>query len=140
MDDCIHRFGKAGVIRTLDTLRAKWQVPIEDEEKHKTTCIPHLCTYRFARLPFSLRNAPVTLQCTLDFVLFGVHWKTYFVYVDDFIIFSKNNCQHVKYIYKVLTLPRQAEVSFKLHKCHFFKIELNILAIYLCLVRTVSNI
>lgn len=61
----------------------------------------------YTRNSFGLQNAPATIQRALVLNLFGVRWKKCLVYIDEFVIFPKNNHQQVKDIDEVQKLlPR----------------------------------
>ena len=76
-------------------------------------------------MPFSLFNAPTTFQRTVDILLSGYRWKTCLVYLDDVIIFSKSIEEHLKHVYEVLEILRQAGMTLKLKKFHFFTNSVN---------------
>ena len=71
-------------------------------------------------MPFELCNAPATFQRTLDILLAGYRWKTCLVYLDDIIVFSRDQASDIKHVDEVLTVLREAGMSLKLRKCHFF--------------------
>ena len=127
MDDSIDSLGDARVFTTLDALWGYWQVPVAKEDRDKTTFVSHMGSFRYKRMPFGLRNAPATFQRTLDVILSGVKWKTCLVYIDDVIIFSKNEEEHVDHLEQVLSLLGEAGVKLKLKKCFFFKQEVEYL-------------
>ena len=69
MDECIDSLGDATVFTTLDCNSGYWQVEIAEEDRDKTTFASHCGLYRFLRMPFGLKNAPLpssgpsTLYC-----------------------------------------------------------------------------
>ena len=127
MEDCIDSLGEARVFSTLDALWGYWQVPIAEEDRDKTTFTTHLGTYRYIRMPFGLRNAPATFQRALDIILSGVRWRTCLVYLDDVVVFSKDQESHLEHLDDVLALLEEAGIKLKLKKCFFFKSEIEYL-------------
>ena len=121
MDDSIDSLGQAKIFSVLDALWGYWQVPISEEDRDKTTFTTHMGTYRYARMPFGLRNAPATFQRALEILLSGVRWRSCLVYIDDVIIFSQDGPSHLKHLDEVLTLLEEGGVKLKLKKCDFFK-------------------
>ena len=96
-------------------------MPVAEEHRDKTTFVTFMGTYRHKRMPFGLRNAPVTFHRALDMILAGVRWQKCLVYLDDVIIFSKNVSQHLSHVDKLLTQLEEAGVTLKLKKCTFFQ-------------------
>ena len=121
MDDCLDSLGDAGIFSTFDCNSGYLQIPVAPEDRDKTTFITHMGTFRHVRMPFRLRNAPATFQRALYIILSGVRWQTCLIYLDDVIVFSKNEKEHVAHVDEVLTLLRSAGTSLKLKKCEFFK-------------------
>jgi hypothetical protein len=93
---------------------------VHPADREKTTFTSHFGIYQFLGLPFGLRNAPATLQRAIDSTLSGILWKTCLVYLGDVIVFSSNRAAHLSHVNEVLTLLRDAGLSLKLKKCHFF--------------------
>lgn len=73
----------------------------------------HLGTYRYSRMPFGLRNAPVTFQRALEIILSEVRWRTSLVYLDDIVVFSKNTEYHIGLVDHILRLLSNAGVNLK---------------------------
>ena len=121
MDDSIDSLGDARVFTTMDALWGYWQVPVAKKDRDKTTFVSRMGIFRYKRMPFGLRNAPATFQRTLDVILSGVKWKTCLVYIDDVIIFSKNEEELVDHLEQVLSLLGETGVKLKLKKCFCFK-------------------
>jgi hypothetical protein len=108
------------VFTTLDCNSGYWKIPVHPEDRDKTTLTSHYGIYRFLRLPFGLRNAPATFQRAMDIILSGVKWKTFLVYLDDVIVFSKSMKDHLAHVAEALTLLGSVGLSLKLKNCHFF--------------------
>ena len=104
MDECIDSLGNACIFSTLDCNSGYRQLPIAKGDQEKTTFTCHAGSYRFLRMPFGLRNAPATFQRAMDIILSGVRWKSCIVYLDDVIIFSKNDDEHLTHLEEVLQI------------------------------------
>ena len=71
-------------------------------------------------MPFGLTNAPVAFMCLmnnilsnyLDFVVF---------FIDDILIYSKNEQEHNEHLRIVLQVLREQQLYAKFSKCDFFK-------------------
>jgi Reverse transcriptase (RNA-dependent DNA polymerase) len=50
-----------------------------------------------------------------------VKWRTCLVYLDDLIIYSPDRETHLRHVDDALTHLREAGLSLKLAKCHFFE-------------------
>ena len=120
MDEYIDSLGEANVFTTLDANSGYWQVPVAREDRSKTAFVCHSGLYQFLRMPFGLKNAPATFQRTLDVVLSPFKWKSCLVYLDDVIIFSKDEESHLRHLDEVLHALQLAGVTLKLAKCNFF--------------------
>ena len=72
-------------------------------------------------MPFCLRNAPATFQRFADIILSGLTWKSFLVYFDDIIVFSKSPAEHMPHLGVVLLRLYSAVMTLNLKKCLFFK-------------------
>lgn len=70
---------------------------------------------------FRVKNAGSIFQRTIDDVLREQIGKTLYVYIDDVIIFSENESDHVKHIDWVLKCLCDANMKVSREKTHFFK-------------------
>ena len=108
---------------------------MDKESKAKTAFVTSFSKYKFNAVPFGLVKAPayfeqlisIDLQDCGDFVM---------VYLDDFIIFSKNEEEHLKHIEIIFKKLKEAELKLKESKCDFFKREIH----YLCHLISVDGI
>ncbi len=72
MDECMDSLGDATVFTTLDCNSGYWQIPVDPDDRNKTTFTSNFGTFRFTRMPFGLRNASATFQSAVDFILAGI--------------------------------------------------------------------
>jgi hypothetical protein len=123
LEECIDSLGNARFFMTLDCNAGFWQIGVHPESRDKTSFKCQAGFFRFRRMPFGLRNAPVTFQRVLGLILSGVRYDFAFVYLDDIIVFSSSFSQHMARLSTVLKLLSDANISLKLKKCHFAKSE-----------------
>jgi len=121
MDECIDSLGEATIFSTLDCNAGYWQVAIAPEDRKKTAFVCYEGAYQYKRMPFGLTNAPATFQRALDIILSGVKWQSCLIYLDDVIVYSKTEEEHVGHVDRVLRLLRDAGVTLRLPKCRFFR-------------------
>ncbi|KAH8336032.1 hypothetical protein KR074_003115 [Drosophila pseudoananassae] len=94
--------GKAQFFTTLDLKSGYHQIYLPEKDREKTSFSVNGGKYEFCRLPFGLKNAGSIFQRAIDDVLREEIGKICYVYVDDVIIFSENETEHVKHIDKPL--------------------------------------
>jgi len=104
MDDSIDSLGNARVFTTLDCNSSYWHIPVAPKDKDKTAFATHTGSWKFMRMPFGLNIAPASFQRALDILLAAVKWKFCLVYLDDVIIFSKTEEEHITHVEKVLQM------------------------------------
>ena len=76
-------------------------------------------------VPFGLAQAPAYFQLLMNKVLEGL--KFAMTYLDDIIIFSENESQHLEHLETVFSCLREAGLKMKWSKCDFFKSEIHYL-------------
>ena len=119
MDECIDTLGNAAIFTTLDCNSGYWKIEIDEADRYKTTFTSHCGLYRFARMPFGLKNAPATFQRVVDIILFRVQWQHALIYLDDVIVYSTTVEAHFEHVRDALTLLQTAGVSPKQRNCSF---------------------
>lgn len=70
-------------------------------------------------MSFGLTGAPATFQGFMNFVLAPLLRKYMVVFLDDVLIYSKTNKQHVQHLKEVFQLLKAHDLHLKLSKCSF---------------------
>ena len=109
----------AQIFSTLDLKAGYWQVEMAEECKAYTafTCGP-LGFYECDTMPFGATNAPATFQRLMHDCLGDLNMNWCIVYLDDIIIFSDTQEEHLK---------RLEAVFQSISKCFFFREEIEYL-------------
>ena len=108
---------------TLDFISGYWQIPIRKKDRHKTAFTTHNGHYQFKRMAFGLTNAPPSFQRIMTTILREAIGKFVLVYIDDVIIFSKTEDDHLRHIDETFALIRKSGMKLKLAKCCFFQLS-----------------
>ena len=81
--------------------------------------------YEWMYMPYGLRNASATLQRYLDNIFMDLNCV--FIYIDDILIFSKDEEQHKEDLSKVLQKLQDNDLRVAIHKSEFFLKEVEFL-------------
>ena len=76
--------------------------------------------WEFKRTPFGLSQAPAYFQLLIDKVLMGCS-KFTMGYLDDIIIFSNSELEHLQHIEEIFKRLERFGLKMKREKCDFFK-------------------
>ncbi|GKT31001.1 Retrovirus-related Pol polyprotein from transposon [Aduncisulcus paluster] len=87
---------------TLDLSSGFHQVPIEPGSQHLTAFVTPSGIYAYKNMPFGLVNAPSHFQRVMNIALGEEIGKSCVVYIDDGIIFGKNEKLFLESLERVL--------------------------------------
>ena len=91
----------------------------------KTAFTSQIGKYKYIKVPFGLTQAPAYFQELMTGVLKDFSFTT--AYLENIIILSRIAQEHLSYIKQVFEKLRNAHLSMKLSKCHFFTKEIQYL-------------
>ena len=114
---------------TIDMNSGFWQVPMEEESKQYTAFTPgSMGLYECESMPFGLCNTPPTFQRLMLNCLDELNLTYCLIYLDDVIIFSRTEEEHLEWMCVVFDRFREHGLKLKPSKCKVFKTEINYLA------------
>ena len=127
IDECIDDLATATCFSRLDLASGFWQIPMAEEDIPKTAFVTPYGQYEWTVMPFGLCNAPSTFQSMMDEVLSDYIGKFVRVYVDDIVIYSDTEEEHLRHLRLVFERLRAYSLYCKPHKCTFQKPEIEVL-------------
>ena len=117
MADLMSSLHGARVFSKLDLLKGYFQVPVHPDDVSKTAIITPFGTYVFHYSTFGLRNSGATFQRLMDGLLGDLPFCI--CYVDDILIFSKDEEEHRRHLRAVLEILRANGLVVRFDKCIF---------------------
>ena len=111
---------------TLDLRSGYYHIGLLGNSKVKMALITLFGKYQFEVVPFGLAQAPAYFQQLISMVLQDCS-EFAMAYLDDIIIFSKIECEHLKHIKIIFQKLIAAGLKLKESKCDFFKKEIHYL-------------
>ena len=119
IDDILATLGHSKFFSCCDLKSGYWQIPVRESDKQKTAFTTHKGLYEFNCMPFGLCNAPSIFSELMERVVGDL--KFAIAYLDDLIIFSETEEEHLKHLKIVFGRLREANLRLKRSKCEFFK-------------------
>ena len=117
----------ATIFTTLDLLSAYWQASLDKKSRKKTAFITHRGLFQFNRVCFGLKNAPAYFQRMMNKVLSKFIGKFCYVYIDDLVIYSRSEEEHLNHVEQVLQALAEAKLKLKKSKCSWFQSTITLL-------------
>ena len=113
---------------TIDMNSVFWQVPMDEESKQYTAfTLGSMGLYEYKSMPFGLCNTPPTFQRLMLNCLGELNLTYCLIYLDDVIIFSQMEEEHLKGMRVTFDRFREHGLKLKPSKCEVFKTEINYL-------------
>ena len=116
----------AKIFTTLDLRSGYYHITLDKESKAKTAFVTLFGKYEFNAVSFGLAQAPAYFQQLISIVLQDCS-DFAMAYLDDIIIFSQNEDEHLKHIEIIFKKLKKADLKLKESKCEFFKKEIHYL-------------
>ncbi|KAK1415010.1 hypothetical protein QVD17_30779 [Tagetes erecta] len=127
IDDLFDQLQGSGVYSKIDLRSGYHQLRVRDEDITKTAFRTRYGHYEFAVMPFGLSNAPAVFMDLMNRVCKPYLDKFIIVFIDDILIYSKNETDHVEHLRLTLELLKREQLYAKLSKCEFWIREVHFL-------------
>ena len=120
IDEMFAKLKGARCFSTIDLQSGYYHIGLTRESRVKSAFVVLMGKWEFKRTPFGLSQAPAYFQLLIDKVLMGCG-KFVMGYLDDIIIFSKNEIEHLQHIEEIFNRLEHFDLKMKREKCDFFK-------------------
>nr|GEU98193.1 reverse transcriptase domain-containing protein [Tanacetum cinerariifolium] len=119
MDQMLERQVGNKYLCFLDGFSGYFQIPINPNDKEKTTFICPFGTNAYRRIPFGLCNAPTTFQRCMLAIFHDMIEEFIKVFMDDFSVFGNSFDKCLNSLDKILQHCKDAHLVLNWEKCHF---------------------
>jgi len=98
MDHILQRVIGATRMSFLDGYLGFNHIFVAEEDREKIAFTTQWGTFMFAKMPFGLMNVDATFQCAMDVAFIVEKDKFIVVYLDDIIVFSQSEEEHLQHL------------------------------------------
>jgi hypothetical protein len=112
---------------SLDMAWGYWQIPMDEEDIHKTAFITKYGLFEYVRLPFGLCNSPATFSRIIQVVLQGLTFCECLAYLDDVIVIGTDFDSQIQNLKTVMSRFEKYNLKLKPNKYNLFHTEINFL-------------
>jgi hypothetical protein len=127
INDLFDQLKGAGVFLKIDLQSRYHQLKIRATDIPKTAFITRYGLYENTMMSFGLTNAPAYFMDLMNKVLVEYLDKFVVVFIEDILIFSKNEEEHDEHLHLVLQKLKENQLYTKLNKCEFWLKEVSFL-------------
>ena len=114
------KLGGATIFSTIDLCSGYYHIGLTRESTAKSAFVVPMGKWQFKRTPFGLCQAPAYFQLLIDKVLMGCS-SFAMGYLDDIIIFSKTEEEHLQHLEEIFVRLRKFGLKMKCEKSSFLK-------------------
>jgi hypothetical protein len=127
IDDLFDQMKGATVFSKIDLRSGYHQLRIKEGDIPKIAFRTRFGHYEFVVVPFGLKNVPAVFMSLMNDVFWKYLDRFVQVFLDDILIYSKNEREHKEHLRVVLSYLRENKLYGKLSKCSFFQKEIHYL-------------
>jgi hypothetical protein len=123
IDDLFDQMTGAQVFSKIDLRSGYFQLKIRPEDIPKTAFRTRYGLFEYTVVSFGLTNAPATFMNLMNKVFMEYLDKFVVVFIDDILVFSKNEEEHAQHLRLVLDKLCEHQLYAKFNKCEFWMNE-----------------
>ncbi len=115
----LEQLREAKIYTKLDLRSAYNLVRIKEGDEWKTAFLTTRGHYEYQVMPYELANSPVIFQSFINEIFRDLLNKFVDAYIDDILIFSKTEQEHISHVRTVLSRLLENQLYVKVEKCEF---------------------
>ncbi|GKC91290.1 putative reverse transcriptase domain-containing protein, partial [Tanacetum coccineum] len=127
IDDLFDQLQGSQFFLKIDLRSGYHQLRVHEDDILKTAFRTRYGHFEFIVMPFILTNTPVVFMDLINRVCRPYLDKFVIVFIDDILIYSKTQGEHVEHLRLVLGLLKQEKLYAKFSKCEFWLREVQFL-------------
>ena len=120
IDDLFDQLRGATVFSKIDLQSGYHQLKVKGEDIPKTAFRTRYGHYEFLVMSFGLTNAPAAFMDLMNRVFKDYLDKFVVVFIDDILIYSKDEVVHEEHLRMILTRLKEHQLYAKFKKCEFW--------------------
>jgi hypothetical protein len=117
----------ACVFSKIDLQSGYHQLKIQESDIPKIAFITRYRLYEYTVMSFGLTNAPTYFMYLMNKVFMEYLDKFIVVFIDDVLVYSRNEEEHMEHLHLVLQKLREHQLYPKLSKCEFWLKQFSLL-------------
>nr|GEZ54384.1 putative reverse transcriptase domain-containing protein [Tanacetum cinerariifolium] len=117
IDDLFDQLQRTSVYSKIDLRSGYHQLRVRGEDILKSAFRTRYGHYEFQVMPFGLTNAPAVFMDLMNRVCKPYLEKFVIVFIDDILIYSKDEKEHEEHLKAILELLKKKELYAKFSKC-----------------------
>ena len=125
INDLFDRLQGAKVFSRIDLRSGYHQLKIREQDIPKTAFTTRYGLYEYTVMSFGLTNAPAYFMNLMNKVFMEFLDKFVIVFIDDILVYSKNEEEHKEHLRLVLGKLREHRLYAKFSKCEFWLKEVD---------------
>ena len=125
IDEMYAKLKGAKVFSTIDLRSGYYHIALGKDSRAKTAFVMPFGKYEFLLISFGSAQTPAYFQLLINQVLEGLNFVM--TYLDDIIIFSNSEEEHLLHLEEVFRQLREAGLMMKRSMCDFFKSQIHYL-------------
>nr|GFA34808.1 RNA-directed DNA polymerase homolog [Tanacetum cinerariifolium] len=119
IDDLFDQLQGSSIYSKIDLRSCYHQLRVREQDIPKTSFRTRYGHYGFQVMPFGLTNAPAVFMDLMNRVCKPYLDKFVIVFIDDILIYSKNEKEHEEHLKAISGLLKEGKLYVKISKCEF---------------------
>ncbi|GJV03186.1 putative reverse transcriptase domain-containing protein [Tanacetum coccineum] len=120
IDDLFDQLQGSSIYSKIDLRSGYHQLRVREQDIPKTAFRTRYGHYEFQVMPFGLTNAPAVFMDLMNRVCKPYLDKFVIVFIDDILIYSKDEREHEEHLKVILELLKKEKLYAKFSKCEFW--------------------